>query len=134
MWINHCYIERTNCVKRYIAFTTVFLIELFHSYTHRIVDKMQTFNLHLVSDSTGDTVSSVARAALVQFEGVEAEEHMWTLVRTRGQIDKVLEKNKLNLNFDYFKIPPVSNIMKNESLKREAWTQLKSLKVKLNES
>lgn len=53
---------------------------------------MQTFNLHLVSDSTGDTVNSVARAALVQFEGVEAEEHMWTLVRTRGQIDKVLEK------------------------------------------
>lgn len=92
MWINHCYIERTNCVKRYITFTKVFLIELFHSYTHHIVDKMQTFNLHLVSDSTGDTVSSVARAALVQFEGVEAEEHVWTLVRTRGQIDKVLEK------------------------------------------
>ena len=49
-------------------------------------------------------------------------------------LDKFVEINKINLNFDYFKIPPVSNIMKNESLKREAWTQLKSLKVKLNES
>ena len=43
------------------------------------------------------------------------------------------EVNKLNLNFDYFKIPSVSNIMKNQSLKREAWVQLKLLKAKLNE-
>ena len=43
------------------------------------------------------------------------------------------EVNKLNLNFDYFKIPSVSNIMKNQSLKREAWIQLKSLKAKLDE-
>ena len=43
------------------------------------------------------------------------------------------EVNKLNLNFDYFKIPSVSNIMKNQSLKREAWNQLKSLKAKLDE-
>jgi len=30
------------------------------------------FHLHLVSDATGDTVHSVARACLVQFEGAEA--------------------------------------------------------------
>lgn len=48
------------------------------------------FHLHLVSDSTGETVSSVARAALVQFEGVEVEEHNWTLVRTRSQIERVI--------------------------------------------
>lgn len=53
---------------------------------------MDDFHLHLVSDSTGDTVSSVARAALVQFEGIDAEEHMWTLIRTSKQIDQVLEK------------------------------------------
>ena len=41
--------------------------------------------------------------------------------------------NKLNLNFDYFKIPSVSNIMKNQSLKREAWIELKLLKAKLDE-
>ena len=41
--------------------------------------------------------------------------------------------NKLNLNFDYFKSPSVSNIIKNQSLKREAWVQLKLLKAKLNE-
>ena len=41
--------------------------------------------------------------------------------------------NNLNLNFDYIKIPSVSNIIKNQSLKREAWVQLKLLKAKLNE-
>ena len=41
--------------------------------------------------------------------------------------------DKLNLNFDYFKIPSVSNIMKNQSLKREAWVELKLLKAKLDE-
>ena len=43
------------------------------------------------------------------------------------------EINKLNLNFDYIKIPSISNIMKNQSLKREAWIQLKLLKAKLDE-
>lgn len=55
---------------------------------------MKTFHLHLVSDSTGETVSSVSRAALAQFDGVEAEEHVWALVRTPGQIEKVIENIK----------------------------------------
>ncbi len=52
---------------------------------------MDFFHLHLVSDSTGETVSSVARAAMAQFDGIEVEEHTWPLVRTKGQVDKVLE-------------------------------------------
>lgn len=52
---------------------------------------MKNFHLHLVSDSTGETVSSVSRAALAQFEQIEPEEHMWTLIRTRRQMEKVIE-------------------------------------------
>ena len=48
-------------------------------------------------------------------------------------LNKFLKVHKFNLNCDYFKIPSVSNIVKNQSLKRIAWTQLKLLKVKLNE-
>jgi regulator of PEP synthase PpsR (kinase-PPPase family) len=48
------------------------------------------FHLHLVSDSTGETVHSVARACLVQFDGAEAVEHVWSMVRTRGQIERVI--------------------------------------------
>ena len=52
---------------------------------------MKRFNLHLVSDSTGETVGSVARAAIAQFEEVEPEEFSWTLVRSKAQLEKVIE-------------------------------------------
>ena len=48
-------------------------------------------------------------------------------------LNKFFNVDNLNLNFDYIRIPSVSNIMKNQSLKREAWVQLKLLKAKLNE-
>ncbi len=51
---------------------------------------MKHFHIHLVSDSTGETVSSVARAATAQFEGVDPYEHLWSLIRTKGQLEKVL--------------------------------------------
>lgn len=51
---------------------------------------MKKFHLHLISDSTGETVCSVARAAIVQFEGIDAVEHVWSLVRTKTQIEKAL--------------------------------------------
>jgi [pyruvate, water dikinase]-phosphate phosphotransferase / [pyruvate, water dikinase] kinase len=47
-------------------------------------------NLHLVSDATGETIHSVARACLSQFNDVEAEEHNWALIRTKAQVEKIL--------------------------------------------
>lgn len=52
---------------------------------------MKKFNLHLVSDSTGETVGSVARAALAQFDDIEAEEYNWPLVRSKNQLERVIE-------------------------------------------
>jgi [pyruvate, water dikinase]-phosphate phosphotransferase / [pyruvate, water dikinase] kinase len=52
---------------------------------------MKPFHLHLVSDATGETINSLARACLAQFEGVDLVEHAWTLIRTHGQIEKVLK-------------------------------------------
>lgn len=54
------------------------------------------FHLHLVSDSTGETVSSVSRAALAQFDEAEAEEHSWSLIRTNGQLDRVISGIEAN--------------------------------------
>ena len=51
---------------------------------------MTAYHLHLVSDATGETINSVARACLVQFKDVEPIEHVWTLIRTKGQVKKVL--------------------------------------------
>jgi regulator of PEP synthase PpsR (kinase-PPPase family) len=50
-----------------------------------------SFHLHLVSDSTGETIGALVRACLVQFEGTEAEEHIWNLVRTPRQLQVVIE-------------------------------------------
>ena len=59
-------------------------------------EDMKTVHLHMVSDSTGETVQSVARACIVQFEGVTVVEHMWSLVRTPGHIDKTLSEISRN--------------------------------------
>jgi hypothetical protein len=51
---------------------------------------LNTVHIHLVSDATGETIYRVARACLVQFEGVEAVEHVWSLVRSATHLEKVL--------------------------------------------
>lgn len=50
------------------------------------------FALHMVSDSTGETVTSVVRACLSQFEEVQPEQHFWNLVRSDRQLDFVVEE------------------------------------------
>ncbi len=40
------------------------------------------FHLHLVSDSTGETLITVGRAAAAQYEGISAIEHVYPLVRS----------------------------------------------------
>jgi regulator of PEP synthase PpsR (kinase-PPPase family) len=47
-------------------------------------------NLHLVSDATGETLNSLARACLAQYEGLSVIHHRWTLIRGRFQLDRVL--------------------------------------------
>jgi regulator of PEP synthase PpsR (kinase-PPPase family) len=51
-------------------------------------------NIHLVSDSTGETLGSISRAVLSQFKDVESQEHMWTLVRTERQIKTIIDELK----------------------------------------
>lgn len=52
---------------------------------------VKSFHLHLVSDATGETINSIVRACLVQFEDVAIEEHVWFLIRTQSQIQRVLD-------------------------------------------
>ncbi len=51
---------------------------------------LKSFHLHLISDSTGETVGVVARASLVQFDSVDANEHLWSMVRTENQVREVI--------------------------------------------
>jgi regulator of PEP synthase PpsR (kinase-PPPase family) len=48
------------------------------------------FHLHLVSDSTGETLITVARAVAAQYSNVTPVEHVYPLVRSQKQLDRVL--------------------------------------------
>lgn len=48
------------------------------------------FHLHLVSDSTGETLMNVGRAVAAQYPAVTALEHVHPLVRTRAQLDRAI--------------------------------------------
>src|SRR5258708_1073220 len=48
------------------------------------------FHLHLVSDSTGETLITVARAVSAQYNNASPVEHIYPAVRTNKQLDRVL--------------------------------------------
>ena len=48
------------------------------------------FHLHLVSDSTGETLNAVAKAACAQFDMGRPIEHVYPLVRTKKQLERAL--------------------------------------------
>lgn len=54
------------------------------------------FHLHLVSDATGETLMAVGRAAAVQYASVSAIEHVYPLVRSQKQLDRVLAEIETN--------------------------------------
>ena len=51
---------------------------------------MNRLHLHLVSDSTGETLEMVAKAALAQFEDTEIVRHFWPMVRSRQHLDRIV--------------------------------------------
>jgi regulator of PEP synthase PpsR (kinase-PPPase family) len=51
-------------------------------------------HLHLVSDSTGETLISVARAVMAQYENVTASEHVSAFVRSNRQLDEIMASVK----------------------------------------
>jgi regulator of PEP synthase PpsR (kinase-PPPase family) len=52
---------------------------------------VKQLHLHLLSDSTGETLDMLASACLAQFDNVEALRHVWPMVRSEGHLDRVLD-------------------------------------------
>ncbi len=52
---------------------------------------MIRLHLHLISDSTGETLENIAKAGLAQFDDVETIKHFWPMVRSEGHVDRVLD-------------------------------------------
>ncbi|MCZ8193504.1 pyruvate, water dikinase regulatory protein [Brevundimonas sp.] len=60
---------------------------------HKPYGRLATyFHVHLVSDSTGETLNAMAKAVVARFDGVIPIEHIYALVRSRKQLDRVLEE------------------------------------------
>ncbi|MEO9461822.1 MAG: pyruvate, water dikinase regulatory protein [Marinomonas sp.] len=51
---------------------------------------MHRLHLHLVSDSTGETLEMIAKAALAQFEDAEIIRHFWPMVRSKQHLDRIV--------------------------------------------
>jgi len=49
-------------------------------------------HLHLLSDSTGETLENIAKAALAQYDDVETIRHFWPMVRTEAHLERILEE------------------------------------------
>ena len=50
----------------------------------------QYFHIHLVSDSTGETLVNIMKASVAQFDAVIPIEHLYALVRSERQMDRVM--------------------------------------------
>jgi len=53
-------------------------------------------HLHLLSDSTGETLENIAKAALAQYDDVETVRHFWPMVRTEAHLERILTEIALN--------------------------------------
>ncbi len=49
-------------------------------------------HVHLLSDSTGETLENIAKAALAQYDDVETVRHFWPMVRTEAHLDRILQE------------------------------------------
>ncbi len=62
---------------------------------HRVKARVSTIpmnrlNLHLVSDSTGETLEMIAKAALAQFDNPSVSRYFWPMVRSRQHLDRIV--------------------------------------------
>lgn len=53
---------------------------------------MSRLHLHLLSDSTGETLENIAKAAIGQFENVEAIRHFWPMVRSEVHLTRIMQE------------------------------------------
>ena len=76
----------------------------------------RVYHLHLVSDATGETLNTVARAVCAQFDGNDPREHTYPLVRSERQLGKAVDQIGAHPGVVFFTLV---NPMLRNSLERE---------------
>jgi regulator of PEP synthase PpsR (kinase-PPPase family) len=80
----------------------------------------KVFHIHLVSDATGETLNAIAKAATAQFEGVDVRDHFYALVRSRRQLERVMEHIREEPGLVFFTVV-------NQELRHELETRCRQL-------
>ena len=57
---------------------------------------MKRIHLHLLSDSTGETLEMIAKAALAQFDNADVVRHFWPMVRSRQHLERIVPELSSN--------------------------------------
>ena len=53
--------------------------------------KLNKITIHIVSDSTGETLNRAVTATIAQFPSVNKEEVFWPMIRSEKQVDEVID-------------------------------------------
>ena len=53
-------------------------------------------HLHLLSDSTGETLEMIAKAALAQYDDADVVRHFWPMVRSQHHLDRIMAEIAAN--------------------------------------
>ncbi|MBU6266992.1 MAG: kinase/pyrophosphorylase [Sphingomonadales bacterium] len=70
---------------------------------------MSRHHLHLVSDSTGETLEMIAKAALAQFEDADVIRHFWPMVRSQQHLERILADIDANPGLVLFTMASTEN-------------------------
>jgi len=81
------------------------------------------FHVHLVSDSTGETLHAMTNAALAQFENVEVMVHPYALVRAEQQLTRALDHIAILPGIVFFTLA-------NQNLRNKLITRCKDIEVR----
>lgn len=94
-----------------------------HREAVSVNSRVKTFyHIHLISDSTGETLNTVARAAAAHYERFHPIEHTYALVRTPKQLHRVLQEVEGNPGIVLFTLV-------DDGLRRELETRCRMLEV-----
>jgi regulator of PEP synthase PpsR (kinase-PPPase family) len=81
------------------------------------------FHVHLISDSTGETLNAMANAALAQFENVDVMIHPYALVRAEAQLTRALDHIAIMPGIVFFTLA-------NQSLRDKLITRCRDIEVR----
>ena len=57
-----------------------------------------TYQIYLISDSTGETIDRIFLALKAQFKNFKHKDHQYSFTRTENQILKILDQAQKNFN------------------------------------